>query len=251
MAKTTNMDQFLFNNLDNSCYEFSKIAGYPTIHYDTYNAYFFLRRELTDVTDYDTFRSAQWMKKVRHCKLFNGHWLDYSIGKEFNTLAEWVADAGDTMENVLYGVNRVHKKDHGESYLAKKLVYHTPKYVTLQHLLNYLGYVAPVSAEIPEHKPLDRFADILAQLEMIGPLPPQGRKCLIQKPDNTIVIGRVIDQKYYLLEDTDSQICVSVPQETRYVVKTYTRLSEMPSGTKVYFRTSDGNFHSTEDLLSE
>jgi hypothetical protein len=252
MANTINMDQFLINNVNNSAQAFSEIAGYSTTKYDTYDAYFFLRKELDEVTDQATFRAAQRNGKIRHVKVYNGRWLDYTARKEFNTLAEWVTDAGDTMENVLYGVNRVHKKDYAESYRTKTFVSQAPKYVTLQHLLTYLGYVAPISVEIPEYNTFDRFADILSELEMLnGPVPPQGRNCLVQKPDNTIVIGRVVDQKYYSLEDTESQICVSVPQDTQYEVKAYSRLSEMPPGTQVYFRTGDGSFQSISDLMSD
>lgn len=242
-----NMDQFLINKWNgvNFGSDFSNIAGYQRTDYTTYNPYFFLRRELDEVTNLDSFRAAQLEKKVRHCKLYGNRWLDYTVRKEFNTLAEWVADAGDTMENVLYGTNRVHKKDYGASYMANRYVYQTPKYVTLQHLLDYLGYVAPISVEMPAYKAFDRFADII-----VGPIPPEGQKCLVQKPDNTIVIGSIIDQKHFSLEDTGSQICVSVPQDTQYVVNTYTRLSEMPSGTKIYCRMRDGHFHSIQDLVS-
>lgn len=252
MANTLNMDQFLINNLVNGPREFSHMAGYSTTDHDTYDAYFFFRKELVEVTDQATFRAAQRNGKIRHCKLYNGRWLDYTAHKEFNTLAEWVADAGDDMSNVLYGVNRVHKKDYAESYRKKTFVNQTPKYVTLQHLLSYLGYVAPLSVEIPEYNAFDRFADILTELEMLnGPVPPQGRNCLVQKPDNTIVIGRVVDQKYHNLENTESEICIAVPQNTQYEVKSYSRLSEMPNGMMVYFRTGDGSFQSVSDLMSD
>jgi len=249
-----NMDQFLINKWNGYSFgsDFSEIAGYQATDWTTHNAYFFLRRELTDVTDYDTFRAAQRNGRVRHCKVYNGRWLDYTVHKEFSTLAEWVADAGDTMENVVYGVNRVYKRDYIASRIGGRVVPQTAKYVSLEHLLNYLGYVVPISVEIPEYNTFDRFADILAELEITnGPIPPQGHKCLVQKPDNTIVIGRVVDHKHYSLDETDSKICVSVPQETEYVVKSYESLSQMPLGTKVYFRTSDGHFHTTEDLMSE
>jgi hypothetical protein len=247
-----NMDQFIINNLDNSSRAFSQIAGYPTTRYDTYDAYFFLRKELDEVVDEATFRVAQRKHKVRHCKVYNGHWLDYTVRKEFNTLAEWAADAGGTLDDVLYGVNRVHKKDYIASLNSGRSVPQTAKYVTLQHLLNYYGYVAPLSVEIPEYNAFDRFGDILKELELTnGPVPPQGQKCLVQKPDSTIVIGRVIDQKYYELDDTDSHICIGVPQDNPYDIKSYTRLSEMPEGTKVFFRTKDGHFHSTQDLMSD
>jgi hypothetical protein len=249
-----NMEQFLINKWNgvNFGSDFSNIAGYPTTDYNTNDAYFFLRRELDEVKDYDSFRAAQLEKKVRHCKLYCNRWLDYTVRKEFNTLAEWVADAGDTMENVLYGVNRVHKKDVRESYITRKYVCQTPKYVTLQHLLNYLGYVPPMPVEVPEYKALDRFVDILAKLALSDiPMTPQGQKCLVQRPDNTIVVGNIVDRKQYSLDDMDSPIYIAVPRDSTYCsVNTYTSLSEMPIGTTVYLRTSDGHFRSTYDLLS-
>jgi hypothetical protein len=247
-----NMDQFLINNLDNSSQTFSKMAGYASTDYSTYESYFFLRRELVDATNEATFRVAQRNQKIRHCKAYGGRWLDYTVRKEFNTLAEWVADAGDTMDNVLYGVNRVHKKDYIASRNSGRVVPQTAKYVTLKHVLDYLGYVAPLSVEIPEYNAFDLFGDILKELELTnGPIPPQGQKCLVQKPDSTIVVGNVIDQKYYTLEGTESLICINVPQQSEYDIKTYASLSDMPPGTKVYFRTKDGHFHSTQDLMSE
>jgi hypothetical protein len=249
-----NMNQFLINKWNgiNFGSDFSEVAGYPTTDWSTYEAYFFLRKELEEATDQATFRVAQRNGNIRHCKVYNGRWLDYTARKEFNTLAEWVADAGDEMSNVLYGVNRVHKKDYHASYNAKTFVGQSPKYVTLQHLLNYLGYVEPISVEIPEYNAFDRFSDILTELEMVnGPVPPQGRNCLVQKPDNTIVIGRVVDQKYYQLEETPSEICISVPQNTQYETKSYARLSDMPVGTHVYFRTSDGSFQTISDLMTD
>lgn len=245
------IDQFLINNINGSAYTFSNIAGYSTVDWSTHDAYFFLRKELADATDYDTFRAAQREKKIRHCKVYKGRWLDYTIGKEFNTLTEWAADANDTIDNVLYGVNRVHKKNLSASYRSKQFVSETPKYVTLQHLLEKLKYFPPLPVEIPEYKALDRFSDILADLDVLnGPIPPHGRNCLVQKPDSRIVVGRVIDEKYYSLGDTKSTICISVQQDTQHEFKSYCCLSDMPAGTKVYFPTSDGHFHSTSALVS-
>jgi hypothetical protein len=245
-----NMDQFLLKNLTNSAYQFSQMAGYPDTDYYTENAYFFLRRELSEVTDSQTFYRAMRNKRVRHCKPYGSRWLDYTVRKEFDTLADWVADAGDTMENVLYGVNRVHKRDSSASFRTQRFVAQTAKYVTLQHALDYLGYVPPLVVNIPECKAFDSFADMLAEVGVLnGPIPPQGRKCLVQKPNNTIVIGHVVD--YRVDETSPSQVCVIVPQDMQFDHKTYSRLSEMPQGTTVYFRTSDGHFHSTDALMSD
>lgn len=249
------MNRFLinkWNNSNNFGATLNEIMGVRFHQSDTYDPYFFLRNELDYVTDEPTFRAAQRSKTVRHCKPYNGVWLDYTAHKQFNTLDDWAADAGATVHDILYGVNRVHRKDYRASRLAGKFVGQTPKYVTLQHLLDYLGYVPPLTVEVPVYNAFDRFSDIFAELEMAnGPVPSQGRKCLIHKPDNTIVIGRVVDQKHFELENTESQIRIVVPQETPHDLKSYGKLSEMPDGMKVYVRNSEGSFQSLQDLMAE
>jgi len=246
------MDAILITNLDGSNSQtFSDIAGYAKRDWTTHDAYFFLRSEL-NIHNMEDYQKAYRSGKIRHCKPYRGHWIDYTAKKEFHTLEEWVADAGDTMENVLYGVNRIHKRNFEESYKTNTFVGQTPKYVTLSHVLRYYGYVEPPKAEIPVAKELDSFADILKEFEALnGPLPPQGRKCLVYKPDNTIVIARIVDQKYYELEDTNSDIRLVVPQESLYDVKAYSRFSELPEGTDVYLRTEIGNFRSMRDIMSD
>jgi len=245
-----NMNRFLinkWNNSNNFGATLGEVMGLRLKH-DTHDPYFFLRKELGYVTDEATFRAAQRNNTVRHCKPYKGVWLDYTVHKEFTTLADWAADAGGTLDDVLYGVNRVHQRDYRASRLANKFVGQSPKYVTLQHLLNYLGYVEPLSVEIPMYNAFDRFSDIFAELEMAnGPVPPQGRKCLIHKPDDTIVIGHVVDQKHFELENMESQIRIVVPHD----LKTYGKLSDLPEGMKVYVRNSEGSFQSLQDLMSE
>jgi hypothetical protein len=248
-----NMDQFLMNKWTGYDYgaAFSSIPGCPS-NYTSGIAYFFLRRELSEVTDMNTFRAAQLAGRVRHCKPYNGRWLDYTARKEFNTLAEWVADAGDTMQNVLYGMNRVHKQDYVETLKARKYVPQTPRYVSLQHLLDYLGYVAPLSVEVPEYKAYDRFSDILEKLGSanVPPLPPT-TKCLVKRPDDTLVISEVIVSVSSELGKTVKEVSIAVPEGSRYHLKSYDRLSDMPAGMDVYFRTNDGSFKVVDELLSE
>jgi hypothetical protein len=206
---------------------FSEMAGYSKRDYHTYDSYLFLRKEL-EVDTIEKYRKASREGKIRHCKPYRGRWFDYTAKKEFNTLEEWVADAGDTMENVLYGVNRVHKGI-------------AAKYVTLKWFLDYTGYVEPP-------KVVDSFHDIIKKLE-ITDLPVHGIKCIVKKPNDVIVVGRMIDEKYYELDDTPSNICLSVPHETQYEVKIYYRLSEMPAGTIVYIRGDDGCFRAINNVL--
>ena len=202
------------------------MAGYSMTDYDTRDAYIFLRKEL-EVDNVEKYRKAASEGKIRHCKPYRGRWLDYTAKKEFRTLEEWVADAGDTMENVLYGVNRVHKGL-------------TARYVTLKWFLKYNGYV--------DDEVLDSFDDIMKKLE-ITDLPVHGLKCIVKKPNDIMVVARIIDEKYYELEDRPSNVCISVPHETQYEVKVYYCLSEMPVGTTVYIRADDGCFRPINDML--
>lgn len=236
------MDAILISNLDGSSLTFSNIAGYAKRDWTTHDAYFFLRREL-EVDNYEKYCKAWNEKKIRHCKPYRGHWLDYTARKEFNTLEEWVADAGDTMENVLYGVNRVHKQDAQASLMAGKFVGkpEAPKYVTLKKVLEYYGYVAPLA---------DSFTDIAIELKMT--ITQEGGKCLVKKPNNVIVIGKIIDIGYSIYSSKPNQVYIIVPQTTNNGHSiAYERMSQLPYGTSIYFRTDDGFFHPVEELLKE
>lgn len=235
------MNSILLNNWDPSYDTFNRVAKYARIDYSTADAYLFLRKEL-DVDTIEKYKVAYQTGNIRHCKPYRGHWIDYTAHKEFNTLEEWVKDAGDTIENVLYGVNRIHKQYQGVS--------ETPKYVTLERLLEYYGYVKPLTIQIPVHEVLDTFDDIAKELN-ISDLQAHGRICLIKKPDGMIVIGNIVDQKHYSLDDASSQICISVPQDTPYEIKLYDRLSDMPAGMTVYFRMGDGYFHSIDEIMKK
>lgn len=240
------MDAILISNLDGSSQTFSNIAGYSKIDWTTNDAYLFLRRELS-ITNFQDYEKAYRSGKIRHCKPYRGRWLDYTAKKEFNILEDWVADAGDTIENVLYGVNRIHKRNFEESYKAKHFVGETPKYVTLSHVLKYYGYVESPKAAIV--KVFDSFDDIAKKLE-INDVPVRGRSCLVKNPNGTIVIARIVDQSFYELDDTESKMCLSVPTDTPYEVRLYDRLSAMPAGSTVYFRSAEDKcFYSIDDLM--
>ena len=236
------MDSILISNLDGNSQTFSKIAGYAKIDWLTYDAYFFLRREL-EVTDIIKYRKAWSEGKIRHCKPYNGRWFDYTVRKEFKTLEEWVKDAGGTMEEILYGVNRVHKEDWQKTQEAGVHVGQAPQYVTLDHVLEYYGYVKPAPA-------VNSFTDIANELNM--KITIEGGKCLVKKPDGVIVIGKIIDIKQSKFSNTPTQVCILVPKTTYsgpYIA--YESMSDLPRGTTIYFRTDDGFFHPIEDLMKE
>jgi hypothetical protein len=238
------MDAILISNLDGSSQTFSNIAGYAKRDWTTHDAYFFLRWEL-EVDTYPKYINAYSEGKIRHCKPYRGHWLDYIVRKEFDTLEEWVKDTGDTMENVLYGVNRVHKQDAYASQMAGKFVGkpEAPKYVTLKKVLEYYGYVKPTPLA-------DSFTDIAIELKMT--IMQEGGKCLVKKPDGVIVIGKIIDIGYSIYNSKPNHVYILIPTITNNGHRiTYERMSQLPHGTSIYFRTDDGFFHPVEELLKE
>jgi len=120
---------------------------------------------------------------------------------------------------------------------------------------------------IPKLPSEDNFGDLLKQLSLpdtFVPLPVNGRKCLVQRNDKTIVIGRFMDYKYFDMcdkedDDTKSQIFLNVPElsgtyihphMTRKLVNTmYFKLSQLPVGWKVYVKSNLGHFDVLENLL--
>lgn len=114
------------------------------------DCYFFLKKEL-DVKP-DDWKDAKARGEIRHCKIYKNKFLDYVVKKTFETFDEWVTDAGGTMDDVLYGTNRINKTEpalngHGwrvfdaHGRLVTKPL--TAKYVELKVLLEHLGYKAP------------------------------------------------------------------------------------------------------------
>ena len=234
----SNMDQFLINKWDGCHFGayFNEVAGYDTRQWwRVNNPYFFLKRELT-VTNQEEYYRAKRLNSIRHCKPYRGKWLDYVVQREFTTLKEWANDAGFTVDDILYGVNRVHMKDSKP-----------PEYVSLQHLLNYLGYVAPVSVDIPEYNALDRFGDILNKLHFTDMQYGERHMCLVQKADSTIVFAYITNRDHYELSDPASKIEIKLPYDDNL----YSRVSDMPDGMKVYLRTPDGSFKSLSQLLAD
>lgn len=119
-------------------------------HYD-FNHYLFLKREL-EVTA-DNWAEAKRNGLIRHAKLYRGKFLDYVVHKQFNTIEEWVADAGGKMEDVLYGENRVKDRwvwNYDYTTRQHTRVPYKAKYVELALLLQRLGYVPPPEVQIPE-----------------------------------------------------------------------------------------------------
>lgn len=117
--------------------------------------YFFLKKEL-DVAS-DNWDAAKRRGDIRHCKPYRGQFMDYVVKKNFDTLEEWAADAGGSLDDVLYGTNRVHKQlwllqDGTHTYTRQA---GTPMYVELNVLLTHLGYTRPPPVEVPAFRDID------------------------------------------------------------------------------------------------
>ena len=237
------MNQFLLNNLSENRLRFKELFDCEPDS-DVSRPYFFLKRELL-VTNLRHFKAEKAVGGIRHAIEYKGKWFDYIIKREFNTLADWATDAGAFLDEILYGTNRVHQQDFDKT-TKNNIVYRKPVYVTLERLLRCLNFPIPAPIQIPIYKPFDTFTDILKELDMID-----NRKCLVHNSiTNTIVISQLVDQKHYELEDTESKICLIVPQDNQYITDVYSSLSEMPEGNEVYFRVADGSFHSVAKLLN-
>jgi hypothetical protein len=234
------MDNFLMNNWDsyNSSKSLHDIPSYNGRGYAyTHDPYLFLEREL------EFKNKAQWQDAknrglIRHVKPYNGKWLDYVVHKEFSTLAEWVADCGATLSDVLYGVNRVHRVD-----------WHTrrpqeAKFVCIGHYLEALGY------EESQAKNDDTFTRIVESLGATKAVPAKGQRCLVKRPDGTIVIARVMDKRFEALDSDDGEpdIVISIPAKDG-TFKDYNRLSDVPPDTEIYFKTTDDEFCLLNTLL--
>ena len=83
--------------------------------------YFFFKDEVTS-DDVTTFR---------HLTLYRKGFYDYLGKKEYNTMSEWAADNGKTLNDIVYGINR-REKDYMD------VVVHVTDYVPLAVLLKFL-----------------------------------------------------------------------------------------------------------------
>lgn len=151
--------------------DLSKIDTYGVPRNYDYNHYLFLRREL-EVTA-DGWAEAKKRGLIRHCKIYRGKFLDYVVHKEFNTIEDWVADAGGKMEDVLYGENRVKNRwvwDYDFTTRQSIRKPYAPAYVELTTLLAALGYVAPPTVDtvsaVREHEEKCRKLTDMLEIEM-------------------------------------------------------------------------------------
>lgn len=100
--------------------------------------YFFLKRELAlpvikgprNAYNRHQFQEMKDSNKVSHVTLMTGgEYYDYTFEKAYATLEEWVQYIDGKMEDVVFGVNRVHMT-------TRPVSYHIP----LKTLLSELGH---------------------------------------------------------------------------------------------------------------
>jgi len=231
------MDNFLSNNWNGHNFgkTFYQLMNGDALRGDVayiYQPYFFLQRELA-FTHPNQYQDAKRNGLIRHVKPYHGKWFDYVAGEEFDTLEEWAADCGGSLNDILYGVHRFHLYQRGSHQP------HPSKYMTLSRLLLSLDYVSE-----------DTFTLVLEKLESKKEVPEKGQRCLVKRPDGSIVIARVMDKKFESLEpDAESTIVIRVRIDNNGNMQEYDRLSQLPRGMTVYFRTTDDEFCAIEDLM--
>jgi hypothetical protein len=93
----------------------------------------------------------------------------------------------------------------------------------------------------------DTFNDILKVLGATKVIPPQGQRCLLKRPDGSIIIVHVRDTQFES-DYGESNIVISIPTDDGDM-KDYARLSDIPRGNKLYFRTTENEFCSVKKLL--
>lgn len=184
---------------------------------------FFLRNELYFTTPKE-WRDAMNRGFVHHCKPHNGKWYDYISNRHYDTIEDWVSACGATLDDVLFGVNRI--------YMNHKSIY-----VNIHQLLDKLGYI-------------DTFTSIAESLDLGGDSLRDSRLCLAKRPDGSISVSKIRDKKFDSLDPgARSDIVVCVPIDSDGNITEYSRLSQLPVGMTIYLRGTCGAFYSLEDLL--
>lgn len=82
---------------------------------------FFIDRELQYTKSY-----AKTLGLYRHCKIYKGHYLDYTIREEFNSLEDWVKSCKSTIDHVMFGWNRFDMRPATHVPLKKLLEHISP-----------------------------------------------------------------------------------------------------------------------------
>lgn len=136
--------------------DFAKLSETPMrMAYE--KPYFFFKSEINLNTTNDPVVYSQMKKdSIRHLIPYKNGYFDYIIHKEYTTLRDWAEDNGKTLDDILYGVNRVYC--YTEPVRA---------YVTLNKLLKFLNpnYTGESVAEVSDkQKLLNQFDFIMKQM---------------------------------------------------------------------------------------
>lgn len=188
-----------------------------------YRPSFFLRTELYFTTPKE-WRNAMNRGFVHHCKPHNGKWYDYMSNRHYDTIEDWVSSCGSTLDDVLFGVNRIYSN-------------HKSIHIHIHQLLDKLGY-------------LDTFTSIAKSLDLDDSL-VDTRLCLAKRPNGSISVSKIRDKKFDSVDpQSSSNIVICVPMDNEDNIVEYSRRSDLPSGMTIYLRATCGAFYSLEDLLT-
>lgn len=138
------VDNWDSNNRIGRSMSFIKSGGYVND-----NPYLFHKREL-GVTQGE-WKDARNKGVIRHCKvLYNGKFFDYIVGREYDTLHDWMLEIGATLDDLCYGTNRVHKNKRvwDTMWSHARWEPHVAVYVPLREVLTRLGYKEPPPVEV-------------------------------------------------------------------------------------------------------
>lgn len=101
--------------------------------------YFFFDSELSIPSTSDRAKYRELKEtQLRHCIPYNDKFFDYITKKHYNTLEEWAADNGKSLDNICYGRADIHFRTNEPSrpgWWTKKPFIH---FVTLSQLMKVL-----------------------------------------------------------------------------------------------------------------
>jgi hypothetical protein len=108
--------------------EINQYTGTTPISWE--KPYFFFRTEMDlpvapNWTKYNRLKAEH----IRHMIPYKGKYFDYVTHREYDTLNDWAVDNGKTVDDIVYGVNFVHRVNAG---------YEQRGFVTLETLIKHL-----------------------------------------------------------------------------------------------------------------
>ena len=107
------MDFIIHNKAANSSVvmtadEINQYTGDNTIK--STKLYFFFKTEMAmPVPTTETEHNELMEEYIRHMIPYKGKYFDYITHREYDTLLDWAVDNGKTLDDIVYGVNFVHR----------------------------------------------------------------------------------------------------------------------------------------------